>query len=231
MAGKYYSLSPYNYCAGNPGNVVDPDGSIIGTVFDAVSLVTGVKSFVSNVKQGKVGAAIVDGIGIVADAAALATPFASAGAGMAIKAVRGVDKVADTAKAAKAADNVADAAKAINTADNAADATKGLNKGISVETTSRAARREAMREAGIPTSQQPVSQSKNSSGREYRYDTPSSLNGNRQHTVQEQTKDRNHNSPHWEAGEVKQQGGEPAYNKYDRPIIKNGTKSKVYYGF
>ena len=94
--------------------MVDPDGNIFDTFLDAASLAMGVKSFVSNVKQGKVGAAIVDGIGIVADAAALATPFASAGAGVAIKAVRGVDKVADTAKAAKAADNVADAAKEVS---------------------------------------------------------------------------------------------------------------------
>ena len=26
MAGKYHSLSPYNYCAGNPVNLVDPEG-------------------------------------------------------------------------------------------------------------------------------------------------------------------------------------------------------------
>ena len=30
MAGKYHSLSPYNYCAGNPTNLVDPNGAIIG---------------------------------------------------------------------------------------------------------------------------------------------------------------------------------------------------------
>ena len=111
MAGKYHSLSPYNYCAGNPGNVVDPDGSIIGTVFDAVSLVTGVKSFVSNVKQGNVKDAIIDGVGIVLDAASLATPLVSSGAGMAIKAARGADKAADAFKAVNKADDVADAAK------------------------------------------------------------------------------------------------------------------------
>lgn len=26
MAGKHLSLSPYNYCAGNPVNLVDPNG-------------------------------------------------------------------------------------------------------------------------------------------------------------------------------------------------------------
>ena len=29
MAGKYTNLSPYSYCAGNPTNMVDPNGSII----------------------------------------------------------------------------------------------------------------------------------------------------------------------------------------------------------
>ena len=29
MAEKYYSISPYAYCAGNPINLVDPDGKII----------------------------------------------------------------------------------------------------------------------------------------------------------------------------------------------------------
>ncbi|MCE6987853.1 hypothetical protein [Dyadobacter sp. CY323] len=39
-----------------------------------------------------------------------------------------------------------------------------------VAETSRAARRQAMRDAGILTSQQPYLQSKNASGSEYRYD-------------------------------------------------------------
>lgn len=27
LAEKYYSISPYAYCAGNPVNIVDPDGA------------------------------------------------------------------------------------------------------------------------------------------------------------------------------------------------------------
>ena len=29
MAEKYYPLSPYGYCAGNPVNVVDPNGCLV----------------------------------------------------------------------------------------------------------------------------------------------------------------------------------------------------------
>ncbi len=87
---------------------------------------------------------------------------------------------------------------------------------------SRAARREAMRDEGIPTSQQPDSQEKNSSGREYRY-------GNK--SVQEQTMDESHkDQPHWEAGDVKKdpRTGEVRKNQYGRPKLVN-DKSKVNY--
>ncbi|WP_149638666.1 RHS repeat domain-containing protein [Dyadobacter aurulentus] len=87
---------------------------------------------------------------------------------------------------------------------------------------SRAARREAMREAGIPTSSQPKSQSKNQSGREYNYGTKS---------VQQQTKDRTHQGkPHWEAGKIKQRDGKVQTNHYGRPKLENvPKKSKSYY--
>lgn len=97
--------------------------------------------------------------------------------------------------------------------------------------TSRAARREAMRDAGIPTSQQPVSQSRNTSGREYSYDVPASGGGTQRMSVQQQTMDRSHQGqPHWEAGRVKTDPltGVVRENNYGRPALTN-EKSKVNY--
>ncbi|UOG36276.1 hypothetical protein MAL01_19415 (plasmid) [Leptospira noguchii] len=99
------------------------------------------------------------------------------------------------------------------------------------ELTSRAARREAMRKEGIPTSQQPKSQSKNASGREYQYEVPKNGGGKQTKSVQQQTMDRSHpNEKHWEAGKVKTDGpgGEVRYNNYGRPKL-DSEKSKVNY--
>jgi hypothetical protein len=96
---------------------------------------------------------------------------------------------------------------------------------------SRAARREAMRDAGIPTSQQPVSQSRNASGREYSYDVPAQGGGMRRMSVQQQTMDRSHEGqPHWEAGPVKidRATGDVRMNRHGRPALRN-DKSKVDY--
>ena len=94
---------------------------------------------------------------------------------------------------------------------------------------SRAARREVMRKEGIPTSQQPISQSKNSSGREYMYETPKAGGGTRIKSVQQQTLDRSHKGqPHWEAGTVKSDNGTIFTNRYGRPKLTN-NKSKVDY--
>ena len=93
-----------------------------------------------------------------------------------------------------------------------------------VAPTSNAARREAMRDAGIPTSQQPASQSKNASGRSYEYEV-----GGQKKTVQQQTKDRSHDQKHWEAGGVqKTKDGLTKQGNYGRPKIEQ-EKAKVYY--
>jgi hypothetical protein len=97
--------------------------------------------------------------------------------------------------------------------------------------TSRAARREAMRDADIPTSQQPVSQSRNASGREYSYDVPAPGGGTQRMSVQQQTMDRSHpGQAHWEAGRVKidPRTGAVRENNYGRPALTN-DKSKVDY--
>ena len=92
--------------------------------------------------------------------------------------------------------------------------------------TSRAARRKVMRGQGIPTSQQPKSQSKNDSGREYTYETPGPYGTTETKSVQQQTKDRSHDEPHWEAGSVKTDNGKPEMNQYGRPKLNN-SKSKA----
>ncbi|GKS97924.1 hypothetical protein AVKW3434_01070 [Acidovorax sp. SUPP3434] len=107
----------------------------------------------------------------------------------------------------------------------------GGSGGMSGGLTSNAARREVMTRAGIPTSQQPVSQSRNSSGREYSYDVPSPGGGTRRMSVQQQTLDRSHiNQHHWEGGQVKidSSTGQVRYNNYGCPALTN-SKFKVDY--
>jgi RHS repeat-associated protein len=96
--------------------------------------------------------------------------------------------------------------------------------------TSREARREAMQDAGIPISQQPISQSKNASGREYTYEVPAAGGGKQTMSVQQQTMDRSHSGQaHWEAGAVKTDStGATRMGNHGRPALKN-DKSKVDY--
>ncbi|WP_236223328.1 RHS repeat-associated core domain-containing protein, partial [Pseudomonas asiatica] len=96
--------------------------------------------------------------------------------------------------------------------------------------TSRGARREAMRQIHLPTSQQPVSQSRNQSGFEYRFETSQAGGGKGLASVQQQTMDLSHpDKPHWEAGTVKlDDQGNPRMSKHSRPQIQNG-KGKAFY--
>ena len=99
MGGAYNSvnLNLYHYGNNNPIRYTDPDGQIVETAWDVFSLVTGVASFVENVKEGNVKGAIIDGLGIVADAVAVAVPCVPGGAGAAIKAAKVASAVADVA--------------------------------------------------------------------------------------------------------------------------------------
>ena len=106
LAEKYYPFSAYNYCVNNPMMFVDPDGKAIETAWDLISLGAGLKSFRDNIRQGKIGAAIFDGLGVILDAAAVATPFVPGGVSAAIGAIR----------IANAADNLLDATRNVNRA-------------------------------------------------------------------------------------------------------------------
>ena len=121
LAEKYPGVSPYAYCAGNPISRIDKSGNCFETAFDVVSLVADVHSFVSNIKEGNVSGAIVDGIGTVFDAAAVILPVVPAVAGHSIKAIRAIDKGTD---ALKAADRVADTAKAADRGGDVAKASR-----------------------------------------------------------------------------------------------------------
>jgi len=98
----------YTYVGNDPMNGIDPTGEVLETVWDAANVVIGVASLGSNLKNGNFGAAGVDAVGVVIDAAATVVPFVPGGAGTAIKLGRAANKVSDALQANK----VTDAARA-----------------------------------------------------------------------------------------------------------------------
>jgi hypothetical protein len=97
---------------------------------------------------------------------------------------------------------------------------------------SRQARRQSMREAGIPTSQA-LHPDKASKSVDKVY-----LTRDKKNVVMDAKNDESHlGQPHWEAGKTKTNQSNPegferagtGKSNSNKPQIKNGSKSKVYY--
>ncbi|MBO5628813.1 MAG: RHS repeat-associated core domain-containing protein [Aeriscardovia sp.] len=94
---NHINFNLYHYAGNSPVKYTDPDGKFAETAWDIFSLATGVASLVADVKAGNVKGAVIDSLGIVADAAAVALPCIPGGAGAAIKAARVTGAVANIA--------------------------------------------------------------------------------------------------------------------------------------
>ena len=88
----------YHYGGNNPIKYTDPTGEAIETAWDLFSLGTGVTSFIDNVKEGNIGGAFLDGVGIVVDAAAVILPGIPGGVGALIKGTKATEIIQSTDK-------------------------------------------------------------------------------------------------------------------------------------
>lgn len=140
----------YAYVVQNPWTKFDPEGLWAEDLFIALpSIAIGAKSFYDNVRSGNVGGAVLDGVGIVADAGAAALPGVPGGAGLAIKATRAgiaaankVDNVANVAQGAAATVDAAASGDVVGALSSGAQTALGAKSSLPGGKTAKATQEE-----------------------------------------------------------------------------------------
>lgn len=112
LSGRFFSpdpigfssgdTNPYRYVFNSPANATDPSGTFIESAVDATSLGVGIWSLWDNLSEGNFGWALLDTVGIAADALALALPFVPGGVSLAIKGLRAGGVAIDSTQAVNA---------------------------------------------------------------------------------------------------------------------------------
>lgn len=97
--------------------------------------------------------------------------------------------------------------------------------------TSRGARREAMRDAGLPTSVTPAGRIRSEFGDQYLYSVPKPGGGSRTLAVTNHASDSRH-GPHWEVGVVRPGSRDTSgrFHYYNRDPLTGRAKSQAPYG-
>ena len=124
MAEKFYHLSPYAYCAGDPVNLVDPDGELPDFFWDIYSIASGIYSAAKNTIKGEFKEALKDAAGVGLDVVSAVIPGVPAIG----RVLRNGDNLVDAAKVLNKADNVVDAGRVENKAEDVVDAGKATTR-------------------------------------------------------------------------------------------------------
>ena len=106
---KYYGISPYAYCAGNPLGATDRNGEWFETLWDIANVASDVTSLVDNIASGNILGAVVDGVATTVDIAAAIIPFVPGGVGTIVKGVRAEKALMTASVISKGTDIVSDA--------------------------------------------------------------------------------------------------------------------------